>query len=137
MNALDTAVTATRVILGTYGLLYISSAILKPAWFHQSLAVGTSEKRWNRVNRFGGKPYGVWARVSLTLAACAYITYCAAHAVTFAIPSTWGSYNSENDAWISTRDAVGSAFAFWGMALPPALERSAARLADIDTREDV
>lgn len=89
---------AFRVIqsgFATFGLVYLMTAIITPAWFLKWLSIERLDRR--------SATWRVWCQGFLTVVAVGVLVYAALYAVISAIPYGWGGENEDGD-WEATRD---------------------------------
>lgn len=116
---------------GAFGLFYIAAALMAPGWFTRTISIEHIARR--RPGLGGGDaPWWSWLLFLLVAVCVCRVVYCAAYAVTFAIPYSWGSTNEDGD-WESTREFIQFLFALvGGLCLLDRLEKLASKLVHVE-----
>jgi len=97
---LDFVLRLLQSIFAFYGLVYLVSSMIHPAWFLDNLAVDEFEKRHNARNPFGGRqlPIRYYAKFVLAGLGIGVIAYSAMDAALSAMPYSWGWGSYDDDA---------------------------------------
>jgi hypothetical protein len=97
--------------LGSYGALYLISAIFYPGWFLDNLAIIHIDTRAKRKNLFSDSPWYSAPMVFLTWIALGVIFYAATYAIIAFVPYSWGGENDDG-VWEGARQSIQYIIAF-------------------------
>jgi hypothetical protein len=126
-------IRGTQTVFGLYGLLYIATAVMAPAWFLDTLAVNDIAARHARKSSIRnvmspGEPWWTLPVTLLTLIAIGVVLYGALAPAVSVIPRSWGGATEDGD-WTSTRNYIQFGGAIIGsLAVAMRLEKNAETL---------
>lgn len=125
MTGLSLVLLLLQSILGTYGALYITTAITAPGWFLDNLAVNHIRRRRLRQDDLSGDPWWTMPVTIVTILSVGVIVYAAAHAIVAVMPFDWGTHDEDGE-WSSLRYYIQAMVGFFGaLGLTGQLEKNA------------